>query len=75
MLSLSYLMRLSLHLPTMTEDLSNIHLSKAEFQEYGYRLVDWLAEYFDNVGQYQVLPSIDPGDIRNMLPVSAPERA
>ena len=59
----------------MNEDLSNIHLSKAEFQEYGYRLVDWLAEYFDNVGQYQVLPSIEPGDIRNMLPVSAPERA
>ena len=75
MLSLPYLMRPSLHLPTMTEDLSNIHLSKAEFQEYGYRLVDWLAEYFDNVGQYQVLPSIEPGDIRNMLPVSAPERA
>ena len=44
----------------MTEDLSNIHMSKAEFQEYGYRLVDWLAEYFDNVGQYQVLPSIEP---------------
>ena len=48
----------------MTEDLSNIHMSKAEFQEYGYRLVDWLAEYFDNVDQYQVLPSIEPGDIR-----------
>ena len=56
MLSLSYLMRLSLHLPTMTDNLSNIHLSKDEFQEYGYRLVDWLAEYFDNVGQYEVLP-------------------
>ena len=75
MLSLSYLMRLSLHLPTMTDNLSNIHLSKDEFQEYGYRLVDWLAEYFDNVGQYEVLPSMEPGDIRNMLPVSAPERA
>ena len=59
----------------MTEDLSNIHMSKAEFQEYGYRLVDWLAEYFDNVDQYQVLPSIEPGDIRKMLPVSAPEGA
>ena len=59
----------------MTDNLSNIHLSKDEFQEYGYRLVDWLAEYFDNVGQYEVLPSMEPGDIRNMLPVSAPERA
>ena len=59
----------------MTEDLSNIHMSKAEFREYGYRLVDWLAEYFDNVDQYQVLPSIEPGDIRKMLPVSAPEGA
>ena len=28
------------------------------------RLVDWLAEYFENVDQYQVLPSIEPGDIR-----------
>ena len=59
----------------MTENLSNIHMSKSEFQEYGYRLVDWLAEYFDNVDQYQVLPSIEPGDIRKMLPVSAPEGA
>ena len=68
-------MRPSLDLPTMADDLSNMHLSKDEFREYGYQLVDWLAEYFDNVDQYQVLPSIEPGDIRNMLPVSAPERA
>ena len=59
----------------MSEELSNMHLSKAEFQEYGYRLVDWLAEYFENVDEYQVLPSIEPGDIREMLPDSAPEEA
>ena len=63
-------MRLSLHSLSMSEELSNMHLSKAEFQEYGYRLVDWLAEYFENVDEYQVLPSIEPGDIREMLPDS-----
>ena len=68
-------MRLSLHSLSMSEELSNMHLSKAEFQEYGYRLVDWLAEYFENVDEYQVLPSIEPGDIREMLPDSAPEEA
>ena len=53
-------MRLSLHSLSMSEELSNMHLSKAEFQEYGYRLVDWLAEYFENIDEYQVLPSIEP---------------
>ncbi len=51
----------------------NPHLSKDEFQRYGYALVDWLAEYFENLEGHNVLPSISPGDIRSMLPINAPE--
>ena len=59
----------------MSEESPDMHLSKDEFQKYGYQLVDWLAEYFDKIEQYEVLPSIEPGDIREMLPDSAPEKA
>ena len=52
---------------------SNPHLSKNEFQRYGYALVDWLAEYFENLEDRDVLPSVKPGDIRAKLPVNAPE--
>ena len=45
----------------MTDNLSNIHLSKDEF---GLRMsCCWFAEYFDNVGQYDT-PSMEPGVIR-----------
>ena len=59
----------------MSEESPDMHLSKDEFQKYGYQLVDWLAEYFDKIEQYEVLPSIEPGDSREMLPDSAPEKA
>jgi len=53
----------------------NPHLSKSEFQHYGYALVDWLADYFENIGDRDVLPDVEPGDIRAMLPANAPEKA
>ncbi len=58
----------------MTTPDPNPHLSKDEFQRYGYALVDWLADYFENLEDRDVLPNIEPGDIRAMLPENAPEK-
>ncbi len=47
-------------------------MNKDEFRQWGYRFVDWLADYIENVGQYPVRPAIQPGDIKKRLPEEAP---
>jgi aromatic-L-amino-acid decarboxylase len=44
-----------------------------EFRKYGHQLVDWVADYLQNVERYPVLPNIQPGDIRRSLPASPPQ--
>ncbi len=43
-----------------------------EFKKYGYELIDWAANYLQNIGSFPVLPDIKPGDIKSKLPLSAP---
>lgn len=45
-----------------------------EFRKFGHRVVDWVADYLQNVERYPVLPDIQPGDIRRSLPGSPPQR-
>lgn len=44
-----------------------------EFREQGHKLVDWMADYFEQIEDYPVKPDIDPGTIFNQLPDAAPE--
>lgn len=41
-----------------------------EFREAGHRLVDWVADYLDNVDRHDVLARVAPGDIERSLPAS-----
>jgi aromatic-L-amino-acid/L-tryptophan decarboxylase len=41
-----------------------------EFREAGHRLVDWVADYLDNVDRHDVLARVAPGDIERSLPPS-----
>lgn len=50
-------------------------MNTSEFRENAHRLVDWMADYLDHIGDYPVSPAIQPGDIKNQLPRSAPESA
>jgi aromatic-L-amino-acid decarboxylase len=43
-----------------------------EFKKYGYQLVDWIAEYLENVERFPVLSQIEPGSLREALPASPP---
>jgi aromatic-L-amino-acid decarboxylase len=45
-----------------------------EFRRYGYELVDWIANYFEHIGEYPVLSQVEPGWLKDNLPGSAPER-
>jgi aromatic-L-amino-acid decarboxylase len=44
-----------------------------EFRKFGHQLIDWVADYLENIEQYPVLPDIKPGDIRKKLPASPPQ--
>lgn len=45
------------------------------FRKHAHALVDWMADYFENVEDYPVSPNIKPGDIIKQLPKAAPEKA
>jgi aromatic-L-amino-acid/L-tryptophan decarboxylase len=45
-----------------------------EFRRHAHQLVDWMADYFDNVGQLPITPNLAPGDIIRALPAAAPEQ-
>lgn len=44
-----------------------------EFRKEAHRLVDWMADYFEEVENYPVKPDVEPGDIFSQLPDTAPE--
>ena len=54
--------------------MSSYHMSPAEFREHGYAMIDWIADYWETVGERRILPDVEPGEIMNRLPEVAPEQ-
>lgn len=48
-------------------------MTPEEFRKYGYQIIDWIAEYRTNVGKYPVMSTVQPGTVRDALPVTPPE--
>jgi aromatic-L-amino-acid decarboxylase len=44
-----------------------------EFRRHAHAVVDWMADYLANVGDYPVLARVQPGDVASKLPAAAPE--
>ncbi|MFX0123345.1 MAG: pyridoxal phosphate-dependent decarboxylase family protein [Candidatus Hodarchaeota archaeon] len=44
----------------------------SDFRKYGHQMVDWMAEYLENVEKYPVKSQVAPKEIINKLPSSAP---
>jgi aromatic-L-amino-acid decarboxylase len=49
------------------------HMTPEEFRQAGYRMIDWIADYWDRVGELPVLAQVKPGAVRSMLPETAPD--
>ena len=45
-----------------------------EFRIHGKALIDWIADYYENIEQYPVLSRVAPGDVRAALPSAPPEQ-
>jgi aromatic-L-amino-acid/L-tryptophan decarboxylase len=52
----------------------NFHMSPDEFRKYGYAVIDWIANYQENITQYPIQSQVKPGDIQKALPESAPNQ-
>jgi aromatic-L-amino-acid decarboxylase len=42
------------------------------FKEFGYKFVDWVADYMAELEKLPVLSQVKPGEIRNKLPPEPP---
>ncbi|MEE3293847.1 MAG: aminotransferase class V-fold PLP-dependent enzyme, partial [Pseudomonadota bacterium] len=54
--------------------MTSYHMSPEEFRANGHALIDWIARYMENVEQYPVMSTVEPGTIREKLPGTAPEQ-
>jgi aromatic-L-amino-acid/L-tryptophan decarboxylase len=49
------------------------HMSPEQFRNYGYSVVDWIANYYKHIETFPVLSQVTPGTIREALPAEAPQ--
>ena len=49
------------------------HMDPEAFRRVGHQLVDWVADYWDRVGDLPVRSQVQPGDVVRSLPDRAPE--
>jgi aromatic-L-amino-acid decarboxylase len=47
-------------------------MTPEEFKKWGYRFVDWAADYLAHPESHAVLSQVQPGDIRKQLPAEPP---
>jgi len=47
-------------------------MDKDEFKQFGYRFVDWVADYLTRIEEYPVLSQVKPGEIKSQLPAQPP---
>jgi aromatic-L-amino-acid decarboxylase len=50
-----------------------MHMTPEEFRKHGYRVVDWIADYYEQIETFPVLSHVAPGEIRARLPASPPQ--
>ena len=49
------------------------HMTSQQFRDAGKRLIDWIADYYDQIERYPVLSQVVPGQIRRSLPPDPPQ--
>jgi aromatic-L-amino-acid decarboxylase len=50
-----------------------MHMTPEEFRENGYAVVDWIAQYMEQVEEYPVFSEVVPGETAAKIPDRAPE--
>lgn len=53
---------------------TSYHMTPDEFRQHGRAVVDWIADYMEQVERYPVLAQVQPGEIRSGLPAEPPQQ-
>ena len=56
----------------LPDTMENYHMTPEEFRKQGKKMIDWIADYYENVEKYPVLSQVKPGQIIDQLPFTAP---
>ncbi len=48
-------------------------MTPEDFKKHGHQLIDWIADYIENVEQQRVTSQVQPGDVRSQLAEHPPE--
>lgn len=51
---------------------NSFHMTSAEFRQAGKELIDWLADYYEQIEKYPVLAQVQAGQVRASLPGALP---
>ena len=54
-------------------DPASPHMSADDFRRHGRAVIDWIADYLEQVERYPVMSPVKPGEVRDRLPRHAPE--
>lgn len=52
--------------------MKNYHLGTSQFRKEGKKIIDWIADYYENIEKFPVLSRVKPGEIINSLPEKPP---
>ena len=52
----------------------NYHMSPGQFRTEGKKIIDWIADYYENIEKYPVLSQVKPGEIISSLPKNPPQK-
>jgi aromatic-L-amino-acid decarboxylase len=50
------------------------HMTPDEFRQLGREMIDWVADYYQDIERYPVLSQVKPGEVRAALPPSPPQK-
>src|SRR6056297_22705 len=54
--------------------MKNYHLTPEQFREEGKKIINWIADYYENIEKYPVLSQVEPGEIKASLPENPPQK-
>ena len=50
------------------------HMTPEQFREEGKKVIDWIADYYENIEKFSVLSQVKPVDIKKSLPLFPPQK-
>ena len=62
---------INLLLPSIPERTKKM-TTPSEFREFGKAMIDYVADYLENIRDRPVLPDVKPGYLKELLPQEAP---